>query len=306
LANDQIQVLKVLIIDDDEKFVESFRMVANLHHVILIHCTNLDDALARFQNEDAHAFAGVIFDKECYQSATDSNPSDKFLLKALTEFKRLDPAIPKVVLTGDEANESVLRDLLGEPVFFKGRNEHAKLFEYIRSESRQLADNRVIARYPDVFTVFDMKILGEVDKAELIYCIKLLESKKSIDWKNILGRLRNILEHVCEALAEKFPQMRGNSGSQPASEHDSATMQPKSGISVRDVMRELDRLKLLKRNDYMDRAMWYVYTVSSDEAIHSSNRRAKISSYTIAVAIFSTLDILRWLAETVGKYAKNV
>jgi ActR/RegA family two-component response regulator len=284
--------LKVLIIDDDPSFVAGLKRDANTFRIELVEATNLEDGLLKLQERSEKYFSGVILDVICLKDRKQQIPDPSFISKAMEEFNRLAPSLPKVILSGEPTiAESVKRLYDGNTkTYHKSAEQIEEMLAYFVKQSENLPRTRIVQKYSDVFWLFDNGYLDHNTEQRLIDVLeKMIDSQSNVISSN-LGELRKIQEAMYQALnslkADTVPVQNFKEWKDP---------------QFSDFMKNLISNGYVEKDKIIDRASWLMHKLSSEYGAHLPKSSPDFSptKYTVQMCAFAMLDLLLWFKGTV-------
>ena len=192
----------MLIIDDDSSFVAGLQLDANPFRIRFEHATNLEDGLLKLQERGEKFYAGVILDVICLKDRKQQIPDQNFISKAMEEFNRRAPSLPKVILTGEPTRAESLKPIFAgnTSVYHKSSEQIDEMLTYLTKQSENLPRLKFAKKYPDIFSIFDDGHLDHNTEQRLIDVLeKMIDSQQNVISSN-LGELRKIQEAMYKAL----------------------------------------------------------------------------------------------------------
>ena len=291
----QGKALNVLIIDDDDPpFVEGLQRNANPFRIRLEHVTNLEDGLLKLKERGEKYFAGVILDVICLKDRKQQIPDPSFISKAMEEFNRLAPALPKVILTGEPTKVESLKPIFAgnTSVYHKSAEQIEEMLAYLVKQGENLPRTRIVQKYSDVFWLFDNGYLDHNTEQRLIDVLeKMIDSQPNVISSN-LGELRKIQEALYQALnrlkADTVPVQNFEKWKDP---------------QFSDLMKNLISNDYVEKDKIIDRASWLMHKLSSEYGAHlpQSTPDFPPTKYTVQMCTFAMLDLLLWFKGIVEK-----
>lgn len=294
-------LLKILVIDDDERYVDSLYRDGQRYGMVLRHAASLEEGRELFEGGEGRGFAGVILDVECLKRRSDETPDSSFIIAATKYFNEKDPDLPLVALTGVQPLfERYLRDFEGSwKVYRKGRDE-AVMFASLRGQALGLERVRLAALYPDVYRIVEEHLGGDA-VAEYIDCLAYINATSLPRIRGTLANMRALQEKLYLALHRAVPEMIP---SRFMIFRESGVVQQSVNVAM--------ILEWLKGN-YDSRSQQYqgmvylhyrstlyrfsemVYRVTSD-GIHAidENVAVKPTRYTVQSVMFALMDLILW------------
>lgn len=297
--NKPVKPLNVLIIDDDKPpFVEGLRRDANPFRIQLEHATNLEDGLLKLQERGEKYFAGVILDVICLKDRKQEIPDPNFLSKAMEEFNRLAPSLPKVIITGEPTRAESLKPIFADNtnVYHKNAEQIEEMLAYLVKQSENLPRTRIVKKYSDVFWIFDNGYLDHNTEQRLIDVLeKMIDSQPNVISSN-LGELRKIQEAMYQALnrlkTDTIPVQNFNEWKDP---------------QFSDLMNNLISNGYVEKKKVIDQASWLMHKLSSEYGAHVPKSPPDYSptKYTVQMCTFAMLDLLLWFKGIIGDAASK-
>jgi hypothetical protein len=293
--------LTMLIIDDDERYVDSLFRDGQRHGIALRHAGSLEEGIAFFEGAEGRSVSGVILDVECYRRSDQETPDSSFIIAATKYFNERAPALPLVAITGVQPLfERFRKDFEGIwKVCRKGRDE-GEMLAWLRERALELSWVKIVARYPEIFAIVD-RYLGGDARTELLDCLANMEEAALPRIRGNLANLRSLQEKIYQALHRLDPAMVPAQFIQ--------NRQGGSDKSCVDVARILEHLKggydpQAQRNTgkvYLHyRSILYrfsetVYKVASD-GIHAIDEGGAFrpTAWTVQAVTFALLDLILW------------
>ena len=298
--------LKILVIDDDDRYVDSLYRDGQRCGMVLRHAASLEEGRELFEGAEGREFAGVILDVECLKRRSDENPDSSFIIAATKYFNEKDPDLPLVALTGVQPLfERYRRDFEGLwKVYRKGRDESV-MFASLRCRALGLERVRLAALYPDVHRIIE-EYLGADAIDEYLDCLAYMNAVSLPRIRGTLANMRALQEKLYLALNRAVPEMI-----------------PQRFITFRDsgvVTQSVNVAMILEwlKGNYDSRTQQYqgivhlhyrstlyrfsemVYRVASD-GIHAidENAAVKPTRYTVQAAMFALMDLILWFCGVV-------
>jgi hypothetical protein len=287
------KALNVLIIDDDPSFVASLQLDANPFRIRLEHATNLEDGLLKLQERGEKYFVGVILDVICLKDRKQEIPDPSFISKAMEEFNRRAPALPKVILTGEPTRAESLKPIFAgnTSVYHKSAEQIEEMLAYLVKQSENLPRLKFAKKYPDIFSIFDDGHLGSNEEQMLLSCLEMMDNYEPTVIDKNLWRLRKLQETVYLAINKVNPDLI------PTNLID------EKGPKCRPIMKHLKAKRYVEDDKIIDQFSDAIYTISSNDGVHASNTRPDYppTRYTVQALTFAMLDQLLWFKELVKR-----
>ncbi len=300
--------LTMLVIDDDEQYVDALFRDGQRYGIALRHVASLEAGKEIIEGDEGKTLCGIILDVECYKHRNQETPDGSFIIAATKYFTERAPDLPLVAITGVQPLfERYQRDFDGIwQVYRKGRDE-AAMFACLRKSAEELGWVKIVNRYPDVFGVVE-RHLGSDAHGELLDCLVNMQATALPRIRGNLANLRSLQEKIYLALHRIEPEMV------PAQFIQTRQGGDKSCV---DVARILEHLKggydphaqrntgrvYLHYRSILYRFSEMVYKVASD-GIHAIDEGGAFrpTAYTVQAATFALLDLLLWFGSvTEGK-----
>lgn len=300
--------LTMLIIDDDERYVDALFRDARRAGVRLVHAASLEEGREVMEGADGTGICGVILDVECYKRRDEATPDSSFIIAATKYFTEKAPHLPVVALTGVQALfERYVKDFAGIwQVYKKGRDESA-MFAHLRQRALELEWVKVVGRYPDVFRVVDA-YLGADTRQSLMDCLLTMDEGTPARIRGNLANLRSIQEKLYIVLHRHRPDMVPRrfvyyeQGDQPLKSVNVAAILEhlKGSFDMRS--RQLQGEVFLHYRSPLYRFSELVYRVSSD-GIHAIDEDSadKPTRYTVQAVANALLELVLWFGRVAGE-----
>jgi len=294
-------LLTMLIIDDDERYVDSLFRDCALLNIRLLHAASLEEGERIFEGAEGRLVSGIILDVECYRRRDQQAPDPSFIIAATKYFNERAADLPLVAITGVQPLfERYSRDFAGIwRVCRKGRDE-AEMLSWLKGKAEELAWVSVVNRHQEVFAVVS-EHLGSDARNELLDCLCHLEEQSLPRIRGNLANLRSLQEKVYIALSRIAPEMvperllvsRGEAQGKytvnvgAILEHLKGGYDPKQQMNTGKVY--LHYRSILYRFSEM------IYKVASD-GIHAIDEGAAVkpTRYTVQAVACALLDLILW------------
>jgi ActR/RegA family two-component response regulator len=287
------KALNVLIIDDDPSFVEGLQRNANPFRIRLEHETNLEDGLLKLQKRGERYFVGVILDVICLKDRKQQIPDPSFISKAMEEFNRRAPSLPKVILSGEPTiAESVKQFYDGNTeTYHKSAEQIEEMLSFLVKQSESQSTIKFAKKYPDIFSLFENDYLNHGIEMELVTVLEKMESYEPTVISSNLARLRRIQEAIYLALNKLDPSIVLTSDID------------KNGPQCRKIMGHLVHKGYVERDKIVARASDLAYSLACDYGSHVSNTTPDYSptKYTVQMCTFAIFDLLTWFKSVAEK-----
>lgn len=179
---------KILLVDDDEAFKESFLMEAQAHNFQLIHKKSFE-GLQKFMTQFSSKIDAVILDIKCLISDDQDIEHEGFIGTATRYLDINFPYFPRIILTGDDdAFEGYKRFTSGEDIYQKTPEGLKKVFEKLN----YYAEN---PRINDIQALINGGESKKVEfKSSLRYCLNTKQVQQRVEHsalKNIAAFLNS-------------------------------------------------------------------------------------------------------------------
>ena len=298
--------LAMLIIDDDERYVDALFRDGQRCNILLLHAASLEEGQRIFESPEGGRISGIILDVECYRRSDQEVPDSSFIIAATKYFNEKAADLPLVAITGVQPlYDRFSRDFAGIwQVYRKGRDE-SEMLAWLTGRAGELAWVKVVNRYPEVFAVV-AEHLGSDARTELLDCLIHMEAASLPRIRGNLANIRSLQEKIYLALHRHDPSMV------PAPFVQSR--QGGSDKSCVDVGRILEHLKggydpqaqrntgrvYLHYRSILYRFSEMVYKVASD-GIHAIDEGGTFrpTACTVQAAVFALLDLILWFGGVV-------
>ena len=294
--------LTMLVIDDDERYVDALFRDARRVGIRLVHAASLEEGRGVMEGAEGAGICGVILDVECYKRRDEATPDSSFIIAATKYFTEKAPHLPVVALTGVQTLfERYVKDFAGIwEVYKKGRDEAAML-KRLRERAMELEWVKIVGRYPDVFRVVD-SFLGADTRQSLIDTLRTMDVAAPAGIRGNLANLRSIQEKLYIILHQYRPDMVPRrfvyyeQGDQPLKSVNVAAILEhlKGNFDLRS--QKLQGEVFLHYRSPLYRFSELVYRVSSD-GIHALDEDSadKPSRYTVQAVAHALLELILWL-----------
>jgi hypothetical protein len=298
--------LTMLVIDDDERYVDALFRDARRAGIRLLHAGSLEEGRMVVEGADGAGICGVILDVECYKRREDATPDSSFIIAATKYFTEKAPHLPVVALTGVQALfERYVKDFAGIwEVYKKGRDEAAMLTR-LRERAMELEWVKVVGRYPDIFRVVD-SYLGADTRQSLIDSLLTMDDGTPARIRGNLANLRSIQEKLYIVLHRHRPDMVPRrfvyyeQGDQPLKSVNVAAILEhlKGNFDMRS--QQVQGQIFLHYRSPLYRFSELVYRVSSD-GIHAidGDSTDQPTRYTVQAVANALLELILWFGRVV-------
>lgn len=303
-------MLTMLVIDDDERYVDALFRDAQRSGIFLRHAASLEEGKEILESGEGADLTGVILDVECYRRRDEETPDSSFIIAATKYFTERAPFLPLVAITGVQLlYDRYVKDFSGIwKVYKKGRDE-GEMLSWLKGRAHELEWVKIVNRYPDIFRVID-RHLGRDARQELIDCLASLEETALPLIRGTLATLRSLQEKLYLALHRLRPDMVPRR----------FLVYQDKGCTIQSVnlAQILDHLKgsydpktqqnqgavHLHYRSTLYRFSELVYKVASD-GIHAidEDNQVKPTCYTVQSVTFALFDLILWLDRVAGETA---
>ena len=293
--------LVMLIIDDDERYVDALFRDGQRCGILLRHAASLEEGKRIFESSEGGRISGIILDVECYRRSDQEVPDSSFIIAATKYFNENAADLPLVAITGVQPlYDRYSRDFDGIwQVYRKGRDE-AEMLARLKGRADELSWVKVVNRYPEIFAVVD-KRLGSDARSELLDCLANMEATALPRIRGNLANLRSLQEKIYLALHRhdpamvpaQFIQARREGGDKNCVDVARILEHLKGGYDPH-VQRNTGKVYLHYRS-ILYRFSEMVYKVASD-GIHAIDEGGAFrpTAYTVQTATFALLDLILW------------
>lgn len=198
-----IMTNNILLIDDREDFASSLKDQFASKGWVLLHKKSLE-GLKKTMPQLHRKLACVILDINCLHTDDQEIENPDFIGDAITYLDQNFPSFPRVILTGDDKEyNGYKRYNKSESVYLKTPNSIKELFNEIENLIKNSDVLRVKREYMQAFEVFENGILREEKEKELIELLLCIESPKTINLKDNIGKVRKFLEPIYKVINER-------------------------------------------------------------------------------------------------------
>jgi hypothetical protein len=306
MAEEESGRLTMLIIDDDDRYVDALFRDGQRHDILLRHAGTLEEGIRIYEGPEGRQLCGVILDVECYRRGDQETPDSSFIIAATKYFNEKAAELPLVALTGVQPLfERFQRDFAGIwKVYRKGRDE-GEMLAWLREKARELGWVKVVNQYPVVFAIVT-RHLGSDARSELLECLGNMHETALPRIRGNLANLRSIQERIYIALHRHDPAMvpahciqARQGGSDKNCVNVAVILDHLKGSYDPNAQRNTGRVYLHYRS-ILYRFSEMVYKVASD-GIHAIDEGGafKPTAYTVQAVTFALLDLLLWFGRVI-------
>ncbi|MNN24079.1 hypothetical protein D3C81_1374930 [compost metagenome] len=220
----------------------------------------------------------------------DQYDDENFLSLAISFLDKEYSTKPRIILTGDtEGFKYVQQYRRNEKVFRKGNESERNLFSLIKEMHSKLPEIEILKKYQDVFEVFELGLLSESRKVELIEVIKKLDSTDQSDIKNSLGRIRDLQEEIFGSLNRLKNTYLPDSG--VLNQRREVSVSKAHGYLVSNSVNNG-----YEYPDYLSEMLIASYKTACGYGVHTSrsDNGLRPSKYTVYNALFTLMDLILW------------
>lgn len=277
---------KVLLIDDDNNYIEQLLNEAKAYHLEIIPVNNLDSGIEILESNIN--IQAVILDSHCMIEPEQDPDSDKsnFIFHALHRLTDIEHVhnrfIPYCVNT--EFPDEFKNELNGITQVFTKHKHHKELFEFVRIEIEAQPETLAINKHEKVFRFFDDYMNAE-DTDMLLEVIVNQSKQDKADIVANFALLRRLEEKLFDVLAVNAL------GLNPV-ELDRQRMSRTKNIIIQ--FKNKRKIPIYLFDFAMD-----IYTVASIYGAHNPiNRNQRISfvpgKYTVQSLLYAFLELIAW------------
>jgi ActR/RegA family two-component response regulator len=276
-------LLKMLIIDDSQPYVEALYRDVQRFGIQLRHAGSLEEGRELFEGPEGTEIVGAILDVKCMKARNQAVPDSSFITAAIKYFGEKASHLPLVVLTGETEQYLNLKELYEGTlrVYSKGRDEK-EMIAFLLAEAEKLDWVRLRQAHADLFAVIDRHLDKEAEQ-ELISCLKEIDSTDFTIIKNSLSCLRRLQEKIYLAInradSEILPQ-RFVAGE----------------LNIVGAYKHLSETGQVERYKIIDRFAELIYKITSDNGAHTPHANPKYppTRYSVHAVTYAMLDLLLW------------
>lgn len=294
--------IRVLLVDDnksDDFFEPLADLANNLIQCDLTPVHTWDKAL-KILDESPYEYHGLILDGKGQRTATSKSEDDSFLnvvLTALRDRARDGYGLPYVIYSGWA--DELKRYYADQPIFWKGKEEEEKMLRYLQNA---IISNSEIYKcrqlYPDIFELFDLKILHSKYEIEMVDIVNL-------NYNNFTGNRETVFKSIRPILENSFFQLN-----QMNNTLIEATYLSKSNPNISGIIwhlagspqynKSLDKVEF-KAKQLVSLPLYYLMKmlqdVTSSAAMHHFDKKS--SDYLIKSCTSALIEYLLWYKQFV-------
>lgn len=281
---------KVLLIDDDNEFKESFKIELQAHNLQIIHKTSLEglqETLPRVHN----TISTIILDIKCLITESQEIESENFILTALKYLDTNFPNFPRIILTGDdEAFNHFKRFSAGEHIFQKTPDGLKGAINKINFFCANLETAKAISEHDHILKIIHNHGYDQNIESDLIQVLVTINEKKFAQFGGILRNIRAIQETIYKTINKHNKSVVPDN-----------LIRPNGMIEFNKLMEHLNgHPKNFKptATEFQNSAIYNLadslYWVCG-KYIHSDPKESyHISNYTIKSLTYNLLELLIW------------
>lgn len=293
-------MIKIIVSDDNRRLFEPWSEKAAKFDIELNCFSNWEEAQFELDNNWGD-YEFIILDGKgkIQEDAVSSN--SKHLVAAVQWLKTQlgnGKYKPAIVYTGfyEAIEEIVIKDEQILEIFDKDQTEVEAVFEFILKQIDKTPEKIIRAKFPDVFEVFDSKLLPDNIKMEFVRICKELKNNDGTEYKTTLRRMRPIVENVLIKLnatdEHLIPRALFRKG---VPEVSGIIFHLAGRPSYNKVTKELEYHAEKIFPDHIHYLIEKLYAITSKVAMHDYNE--EITKYLIQSSFFSLLDVLIWFKD---------
>jgi hypothetical protein len=291
----------VLIIDDDENYVDALFREAQEVRLLLKHASSLEVAKEVFESAEGKSICGIILDVVCMKDREQEIPDPDFIMPAIEYFRSRALHIPIVILTGEPDRYKHLKEYFKgvRPIYSKGRDEQ-EMLSFLKNAAQELDREKVIRKYHDVFEIVE-RYLGYDAENKLIDCLNDTGKTEANAITGALGSLRKLQEYFYIALHKIDDKMlprdlifRANGSLDIRNERIMRHLKGNFDSSTKTCM----STEYIMFNSKEDRLLNYLYRGCSEE-LHVTEQAT--NKYTVQSLVFCFMDLVLWMKELAKK-----
>ena len=285
------RAISVLLIDDKEDTMFEFKVSAQQERIIIKKAfksaaSGKAEFIANPGSYDALILDAKAFRHDDQAEGTENFKSLRDNINWIRDFeKEHKRKIPFCIYTGhiEDMGEAWEDDI---KVFVKGWDQ-PKLFKYLKTEVNKLPETKIITQYYDALEIFDLQILDDKYKTELIHILKDLETNQKEKIESYLGHCRRILEGVYKKLGAmgRIDEQEIIRNGQPNLEWCQRYI---TGLNINGVESPSAIVP-----EHIGWSLKIIKEIASSAGSH--DYRDKIHNYSLKTVVFALLDVLLWL-----------
>lgn len=282
---------KILLIDDDINFKESFQLEADSYSFQIIYKKSFD-GLQEIMPQVHHAIAAVVLDIKCLISDDQEQENENFIGAAIRFLDMNFPRFPRIILTGDDdAFDAYKKFTAEESIYQKTPDGIAKAFlklQYFAENSENLKIQRENIK---VFDLFEKGYYDYRTKETLLSILKGIDESDFTKFGGILRDVRSLQETIYKVLNIKDKELVPDK-----------MFRPNGMIKFNELLLHLNGNSI---NGSRPTSPVYhnsaIYNISNSmywicgKYIHADpNESYLISNYTIKSMVFGLMELFIW------------
>ncbi|MBB4816752.1 hypothetical protein HNP29_000109 [Pseudomonas alcaligenes] len=191
---------KILLIDDDNEFKESFKLELQTHNLQLVHKTSLE-GLQEILPKVHNTITTIVLDIKCLITENQEIENENFILTALKYLDTNFPNFPRIILTGDdEAFSNFKRFSAGEHIFQKTPNGLNEAINKIKFFCSHLETAKVISEYDNVLKIIRNYGYDQNSESNLIQILVSINEKNFTQFGGVLRNIRALQETIYKTI----------------------------------------------------------------------------------------------------------
>ena len=192
----------ILIVDDREDFLESFKCLAQSKGYDIATAKSfegLKDKMPKLYQK----IAVVILDIKCLLTDDQEMEDEAFISRALSYLDTEYPKFPRMILTGDDsAFEGFLRFNNDEEVYLKEHDDLEKIFARVKYYADNSENLTIRREYSDIFQIFEDRLMDSDQEIQVLNILKQQNEKNPTKFKGILADIRSVQEMIYKKINE--------------------------------------------------------------------------------------------------------
>jgi len=282
---------KILLIDDDVNFKESFHLEAETNSFQLIYKRSFE-GLQEIMPKVHHAIAAVVLDIKCLISEGQEREDEGFIGAATKYLDMNFPRFPRIILTGDDgAFDGYKKFASGEDIYHKTPEGISQAFlklQYYADNSETLRIQRENIR---IFDLFENGYYDSTTKETLLNLLRSVNESDYTRFGGILRDVRSLQETIYKVLNVKDNQLVPNN-----------MFQSNGMIKFNDLMNHLNgnpkNRFIPTTRVYHNNAIFNIsnsiYWICSQYVHANPTETYFISNYTTKSMIYGLMEIFIW------------
>ncbi|MDR3598835.1 hypothetical protein [Clostridium sp.] len=289
--------IKVLLVDVDKEYANSFATQAKEYQIRVSHLTNFRK-MEQYLPVLAGIISWIILEVECLIEPDSPAPRDDFLPKALSLLDKKYIHIPRRILTVNRAeNKNILKYRPDEILYIKATDEKKLLEEIYSLTSEKIEIQR---QYSDLFRIIDYHKLPAEIETQLMAILTKQDSEDFVIIKDNLTRAREILESLFKTINKERKDIIPDE-----------YLRDNGIIKFRELHKYLNGMREYKTNHKPISDVYYlgataelaelIYNVGSKHGAHFSNPDHCLTKYTVKSCINALLECILWFDQIMRK-----